>query len=179
MFLFSGCIFKTNVVSLDSYKPEFYSVPNEKSFQKAYVKSIIDVRVQENIIGKIKTKDQIHPLYTEDNIKIWLYRALEKGLRARGQTLIQKPLREAVKIKVAIIDFRIIYDESQEDYSTLKGYADLQLSLTKGWKEDVRNIRHKKRGLYDSPPSQSELEDFVQNLLHDITKDIVQRSVSL
>lgn len=179
ILLFSGCIYKTNVIALKPYKLKSISIADEQSIQKAYIKSIIDARAHKRVIGKIRLQKNTYPLYTKNSVKLWLYEALDRGLHANGRILLDKPLREAISIEAAILNLRIIYDETTKNNNNLRAYADIQLSLKRGWKQELKNIYHKKNSWFESAPSQSELEHFTQTFLEEIANDIIQRSLSL
>lgn len=177
--VFSGCSLRENVLTLDSYEPGFTKISNAKSIQKAYIKSITDVRKNEALIGKVDNVANSYFLYSDTNIKLWLYKALEKGLKAHGYKIIDKPLREALFVKVAIMKFDIQYDKAVTNFNNLTGTMDIQLSLKKGFRKKIENITHKQSTFYENRPSKSQLKYLMQHLANDVISQILDKGTSL
>lgn len=179
LLFFVACSIKPNVLTLNSYKPTSSKISNKISIQKAYIKSIIDTREDETIVGLVDNISNTYPLFTDTNIKLWFYNALVDGLRAKGYEIVKEPLKEALAIKVAIIKFDINYSKAITKYNNLKGVLDIQLSLAKGFKNDVENILQTQKSFYEDTPSKEELETLMQTLVDDMVSQIIQKGTSL
>ncbi|WP_263831796.1 YajG family lipoprotein [Sulfurospirillum oryzae] len=174
LLLFSGCAYKNEALTLESYKAE-YAGPLSKDKKTIYLRTVKDLRANKSIIGYI---DQKSPttinFYSNENFAEKYSEGLGYALNLAGFNIDATAQEASLVVEVYIKDIELIYNDKNFD-TNLKGEIEIEVIVRKGDEVITQNFRQK-GGKWIAPShSSKDLEPFLYTLFADSIDQIVTR----
>ena len=174
LLLLSGCTYKNEALSLDSYKAD-YKGPVARDKQVVYLKAVKDLRAKRTIIGYVDQKSST-PInfYSNENFAEKYTEGLGYALNLAGFNTDTSNNEATLVVEVYIKDIELVYNDKNFD-ANLNGEIEIEVIVRKG--DDVITQTFRQKGSKWIAPSYNskDLEPFLYSLFSDSIDQIVTR----
>ncbi|WP_333803535.1 YajG family lipoprotein [Sulfurospirillum sp.] len=174
LLIFSGCTYKNEALSLESYKAE-YQGPLSRDKKIVYLRPVKDLRVKKNIIGYVdqKSSNTIN-FFSNENFAEKYNEGLGYALNLAGFNTNASTNEANLVVEVSIKDIELIYNDKNFD-ANLKGEIEIEVVVRKGDEVITQNFRQKGSKWIAPSYSSKDLEPFLYTLFTDSIDQIVTR----
>jgi uncharacterized lipoprotein YajG len=174
LLLFSGCAYKNEPITLQSYKSE-YKGPLSKDKKTIYMRTVKDLRVKKNSIGYIDQKggDTI-TFFSHEDFADKYTEGLGYALNLAGFNTDATKSEAYLVVEVYIKDIELIYNDKNFD-ANLKGEIEIEVIARKGDEVITQNFRQKGSKWIAPSYTSKDLEPFLYSLFADSIDQIVTR----
>lgn len=175
---FISCSSHPNNLIISTYSPKVYSLSKGKDIKKIYIKSVADLRENPALVGSFEKDKKLYAVMSHTRVATWIYDGLEKALEKRGYKMVQRPLKEALRVQVAISDLNVDYRNIKNADNTF-GKLVLALSLDRGSNIKQQTIKISRQAYNSSIPSKKEYEVYIYEMLDDAMDKILKQITKL
>jgi len=131
LLIFSGCTYKNEPLSLESYKAE-YKGPLTRDKKVVYLKPVKDLRAKKNIIGYVDQKSSTTiNFYSNENFAEKYTEGLGYALNLAGFNTDASSSEANLVVEVSIKDIELIYNDKNFD-ANLNGEIEIEVVVRKG-----------------------------------------------
>ena len=178
LIMLSGCSYKNEALSLDSYKAE-YKGPHSRDNKTIYLRSIKDLRAKKNVVGYLdqKTPNTTY-FYSNENFAAKYTEGLGYALNLAGFSTDAAKQEASLVVEVAIKDIEIVYNDKNFD-ANLKGEIEIEVVVRRGDEVITQNFRQKGSKWIAPSYTSKDIEPFLYTLFTDSIDQIVERLTRL
>lgn len=174
LLIFSGCTYKNEALSLESYKAE-YKGPLSRDKKIVYLRTVKDLRAKKNIIGYVDQKSgSAINFYSNENFAEKYSEGLGYALNLAGFNTNADTNEANLIVEVAIKDIELIYNDKNFD-ANLNGEIEIEVVVRKGDDVITQNFRQKGSKWIAPSYNSKDLEPFLYSLFTDSIDQIVTR----
>lgn len=174
LLIFSGCTYKNEALSLESYKAE-YKGPITRDKKVVYLKPVKDLRAKKNIIGYVDQKSSTTiNFYSNENFAEKYTEGLGYALNLAGFNTDASSSEANLVVEVYIKDIELIYNDKNFD-ANLNGEIEIEVVVRKGDDVITQNFRQKGSKWIAPSYNSKDLEPFLYSLFTDSIDQIVTR----
>lgn len=174
LLLFSGCAYKNEALSLESYKAE-YTGPLVRDKKTIYLRTVKDLRAQKNIIGYVDQKSTSSiKFFSNENFAEKYAEGLGYALNLAGFNTDATKSEASLVAEIYIKDIELVYNDKNFD-ANLKGEIEIEVIVRKGDEVITQNFRQKGSKWIAPSYNSKDLEPFLYSLFADSIDQIVTR----
>lgn len=175
VFIISGCAYKHQALHLSPFLPKDYSVSKGPSLEKVYIKSVIDKRKEPNILGTIYDKNGYAITYASagEDITLWVYNALQKGLEAKGIVIVNNPEKDAKTIRVNLEELNARYDEGLLKEDNLQASMLLEIEIKRNDTIITKRISQASKKWHKPIKDSASFKPIIEDLMQDVLERTV------
>ncbi len=174
VFFLSGCVYKNEALTLDSYKAE-YKGPLAKPQQTVYLRVVKDLRADKRMIGYVDQKsDSQIKFYSDVNFEDRYKEGLGYALNLAGFNTDASSQAANLVVEVYLKNIQLVYNDKNFD-ANLYGEIAIEVVIRRG--DEVITQDFKQKGSKWIAPSYTskDLEPFLYTLFSDSIDKVVAR----
>lgn len=175
VILVSGCAYKHQSLHFSPFSPKDFSVNKGLSLEKIYLKSVLDKRKETKALGTIYDKEGHAITYASagEDIRLWIYKALQKGLEAKGIVVINTPEKGVKTVLVNLEELSARYDEGLLKEDNLQANMLLAVEIRKDNTTTVKRISQSSKKWHKPIKDTSAFKPIVETIMQDVLERAV------
>lgn len=174
MFIFSGCSYKSESLTLSKYDAQ-YKGELSKDKKTVFIESIKDVRSDKRTIGYVLEGDKkAHELYSTEDFEKNYKDALEIALRMAGFENSAEQSDAKLVMNISIKNIEFIYDNKSFD-KNLRGKIELEVTIVRGASTISQSFKQEASKWIKPSYNSKDIEPLLNEIFSDSVNSIVSR----
>lgn len=174
LLFLSGCTYKNEALSLDSYKAE-YKGPLTKEKKTVYLRRVKDLRADKRTIGYVEQKgDTLTKFYSDVNFEDKYKEGLGYALNLAGFNTDASAQAANMVVEVYLKNIQLVYNDKNFD-ANLNGEIDIEVIVRRGDEVITQNFKQKGSKWIAPSYNSKDLEPFLYTLFADSIDQVVTR----